>query len=332
MANDYKRMWTKEEIKSNSVVELPDIPEVVDANSPDIIRVQGKLYYKDIKEGGSDLTNTKWVFNETIMFTGTTITANINYFDSDNKTFIKIIISTTNINGLQTNAPADYMTTTLYDPNTDLGGWGKQSYRTITITGGDDVTNVDLITFLKENAILLEGGKTTYNYKELGVEDALVKSIATDVSIIEDQGKLELMLEHDGNVLAVNDTPNQFLQRRLDKPSAVWTPSNSQTLKEWLNDNWTHVGYIGQYMSVTFETYTGESGVQQTKYGICNFTDFGGPQVHIKPLGIYTTSSTGSDFINEIRLFIPYEKLYVDTTSGNYIELPFSKVTNFKLY
>ena len=51
--------------------------------------------------------------------------------------------------------------------------------------------------------------------------EELVKVTPTDVSIIEDQGKLELMLEHDGNVLAINDTPNQYLQRRLDKPSKV---------------------------------------------------------------------------------------------------------------
>lgn len=255
MANDYKRMWTKEEIKSNSVLELPDIPEVVDANSPDIIRVQGKLYYKTSKDGDvADLTGTKWLFNDVLQ----NITPNewyinfVSYAEQGGTTskwtkFSGIRLMSGN-NGVAYEVDGSSgRYTTVY---TRFSYWYYEASKTIEISGGDDVTNVDLITFLKENAILLEGGKTTYNYKELGVEDALVKSIATDVSIIEDQGKLELMLEHDGNVLAVNDTPNQFLQRRLDKPSAVWDASTSETdFETWYENNRNNM-YVGQIIEL----------------------------------------------------------------------------------
>ena len=327
MANDYKRMWTREELEklAPSSVEYKS-PSLNKSLKSKIVVFYNRTQY--LRHGIERLLYTV-DFNNNI-FNEMTINQ---IFVIDGVVYNKIEIWERNY---------DRSTVvTYYDVN-------GTSYIVATRTVSQSISWVD--DKYKHNIMCGSGLRwgltscienvrnisTSVEYDELvdiPIDTTeLEKATPTDVSIIEDQGKLELMLEHDGNVLAVNDTPNQFLQRRLDKPSAVWTPSNSQTLKEWLNDNWTHVGYIGQYMSVTFETYTGESGVQQTKYGICNFTDFGGPQVHIKPLGIYTTSSTGSDFINEIRLFIPYEKLYVDTTSGNYIELPFSKVTNFKLY
>lgn len=76
----------------------------------------------------------------------------------------------------------------------------------------------------------------------------LVRVTPTDVSIIEDEGKLELMLEHDGNVLSVNDTPNQFLQRRLDKPSVEWNRStSSEDFGTWLQEQLPNM-YVGQYV------------------------------------------------------------------------------------
>lgn len=59
---------------------------------------------------------------------------------------------------------------------------------------------------------------TTETISELVNEsefEELVRATPTSVSIIEDQGKLELMLEHDGNVLDINETPNIFLQKKL---------------------------------------------------------------------------------------------------------------------
>ena len=94
--------------------------------------------------------------------------------------------------------------------------------------------------------------------------EELVRATPTDVSIIEDQGKLELMLEHDGNVLAINDTPNQFLQRRLDKPSAEWNSETSESdLHTWLFGQELYVGqivYFYRYGSMYPCMFTGKSG------------------------------------------------------------------------
>lgn len=193
MANDFKRMWTQEELKSNSVLDLPDIPEVVDANSPDIIRVQGKLYYKEIKEGGSGLTNTTWVFNENYNVESfNTLIFNID-FNSNNTRYRLIKFSWSG--GLDIYYGTSYV-------HTPWGGWENKAYRTITITGGQDVENQELINFLVTNALLVDS-KTHYSYKELGADEELVKSIPTDVNIVNDQGEWQLQLEHDSNVLSI---------------------------------------------------------------------------------------------------------------------------------
>ena len=244
MANDYKRMWTKEEIKSNSVLELPDIPEVVDANSPDIIRVQGKLYYKDTSDNSNNLTGSTWVFKNDIPNIYYGATYNI-HFTSNNKNFTRIrfayqgvtVIYFSDISGSEITVAR--------------GTWKMPEYQTITITGGSDVENINLINNLMLVASTLNN-KKQYSYKELGADEELVKSIPTAVSIIEDQGKLELMLEHDGNVLEVNDTPNQFLQRRLDKPSAEW---NNETSPEDFATWWNEVKntlYKGQIVFLNY--------------------------------------------------------------------------------
>lgn len=229
MANDYKRMWTKEEIKSNSVLELPDIPEVVDANSPDIIRVQGKLYYKE-----KDIIDktTSYYFNETLPTSLQSVgTFYITFYSGRNFKFDYITFTG--------GGPQMYVA---YGPAVEeyyvyTDGWVHRWYRTCTFVG--DIPS-GLQTILNDNAELVAktDEKIVYLYKELGADEELVKSIPTDVSIIEDQGKLELMLEHDGNVLAVNDTPNQFLQRRLDKPSAEWNDTtSSEDFGSWYLSN-----------------------------------------------------------------------------------------------
>lgn len=246
MANDFRRMWTKKEIESNSVVDLPDIPSVVDANSPDIIMVQGKLYYRKevTADDVTDLTGTKWHFNETLSITSYN-KWNINfngYIKTPSYMSNRVYTSFT---GLLTNIEVqsgNQTTVNFLVGENQMGtggiyadGWNAafEVDRNIEVIGGQDVENADLIAFLQTNATLLT---TIHTYVEVGAYEELVKVIPTDVSIIEDEGKLELMLEHDGEVLAVNDTPNQFLQRRLDKPSAEWDSETSEIdLSTWFN-------------------------------------------------------------------------------------------------
>ena len=279
MANDFKRMWTKEELKSNSVLDLPDIPEVVDDNSPDIIRVQGKLYYKKevTKDEVTNLTGTSWKFNETINF----YDVDIDHLELDyisNKKTYGDITAIAYGGGIILYSPDD-TGHQYYD-----GKWINEEYRNIEIIGGLYAEDMDIIGFLKVNATLLP----LYTYFEVGADEELVKSIPTDVSIIEDQGKLELMLEHDGNVLAINDTPNQFLQRRLDKPSRVITGQDLESLEDNLLP-YVNTGtiiklhetedYISDNTDNTYcvvdriESEYGDSYIRLTPFGNYSFTD-----------------------------------------------------------
>ena len=91
-----------------------------------------------------NLTNTKWVFNENISLGFFNGRVQINFI-SNNKEYIFLLDENPDFAYVDTND--DYTYT--YD---DYVGWENQAYRTITITGGADVENPDLIAFLQANA------------------------------------------------------------------------------------------------------------------------------------------------------------------------------------
>ena len=87
--------------------------------------------------GISDLTGTTWYFNETL-----TDTLDGQYalsFASNNNNYTTLVL----IPGAMM-----YGLTTFAYSNT----WSNQAYRTISITGGTDATNADLIAWLEANA------------------------------------------------------------------------------------------------------------------------------------------------------------------------------------
>lgn len=185
MANDYKRMWTREELEDTYKLDLSEVKEIDDVKtiyiskkeafeigSHNHILVKNDSSYILLSLAQKDVSTnyTNWVYNSTA---GNSIS--------------------------------------IIDETSEL--YCLSLYRTIY---------VDSISF-----------------------DALTRVTPTDVSIIEDQGKLELLLEHDSHVLAVNDTPNQFLQRRLDKPSAEWFSETSpEDFETWLLGKPFHEGQI----------------------------------------------------------------------------------------
>ena len=96
----------------------------------------------------TDLTGTKWEFNETITYDGPLVMFTI-LFDSDGKSFNGLTIDPDDpfVNGIfYSRTGGD---TEVYN---EANGWAKQSYRTIEITGGTDATNADLIDWLQSNA------------------------------------------------------------------------------------------------------------------------------------------------------------------------------------
>lgn len=88
------------------------------------------------------LTNTTWVFNETITNT-TTADYRINFTsNNENFTTFKLASWGTPVLGYDNSASAYY------------NGWNNEAYRTITIINGEDVENEKLISFLQSNAVL----------------------------------------------------------------------------------------------------------------------------------------------------------------------------------
>lgn len=252
MANDFKRMWTKREIAAMSqggggIVELPDIPSVVDETSPDFISVQGNVYYKKRVAQISGLINTTWVFNEEISFENEH-SWNINFTSYAKGRTHQGGLEYTSFVGLNTSFVSYmgnakemiYVTEDNVNPVVYQAYWedsvATDSTKTIFITGGDDVTNADLIAFLESNATPIESD-TTFIYSEIGDTTQLERVIPTDVNIVKNQGEWQIQLEHDTNVLSVTDistfvdeiTMGADLSTPVTSVNGVLSPSLSLT-------------------------------------------------------------------------------------------------------
>ena len=93
----------------------------------------------------TDLTGTSWYFNEVITLPTT-------YLDN-----LHCYVNFTTINGaiysrLETTQNDLYYFNNLDSSYTPSEGWLEESYRTVTFTGGTDVTNSALIAWIQANA------------------------------------------------------------------------------------------------------------------------------------------------------------------------------------
>lgn len=148
----------------------------------------------------TDLTNTIWEFDETLIFTDSG-NYNIN-FVSNSVTNVAIsfiyfsrqgdIVRTINYSGVSND---------VYDLST---GWLAEAYRTIEITGGTDVTNATLISWLEANATqILPTAKTVINgltpIKKMFGTTEIVKEVVNGVTVYEKQAT-----GYSGNITAYN--------------------------------------------------------------------------------------------------------------------------------
>ena len=93
----------------------------------------------------SDLTGTKWVFNSTVSSTPFAYSSVSLNFISNNEVFIGILDSA--------DTSLDYETSDDHvSAYTNYDEWTNNAYRIISITGGTDATNADLIAWLEANA------------------------------------------------------------------------------------------------------------------------------------------------------------------------------------
>ena len=103
----------------------------------------------------TDLTGTKWVFNDSYPYGSIQSIARSVNFNSNNNSFVELGVEKNN---------ADEATYIQYYTDNDVilvydstgyaisNHWLDQAYRTIEITGGTDATNADLIAWLEANA------------------------------------------------------------------------------------------------------------------------------------------------------------------------------------
>lgn len=110
----------------------------------------------------TDLTNTIWKFNETIIFTANT-TYNVNFTSADNTSG-----ATIDCKGIRTFTGVGRMNYILSNGDTAsvyMGSWNGdyvEKTKIIKISGGTDATNTDFITWLMTNATQLDAYTLTY--------------------------------------------------------------------------------------------------------------------------------------------------------------------------
>ena len=137
-------MWTSQRYRTIVIVGGEDV------RNPDLIA----FLQENATQVEINLANTKWTFNENI---------DLNYdegvgynilFTSNNNNYYCFFRGDGDV--------IDYEGTDDYVGAYSTGyGWTEQVYRTIEITGGEDITNTELIAFLYTNASLLP-----QNFKE----------------------------------------------------------------------------------------------------------------------------------------------------------------------
>lgn len=97
----------------------------------------------------SDLTNTTWVINEYPNVNLNDIIFYIN-FTSANQNWNRIRIDSDYSSGIGYGNQNQSGTLLVYE--NEITSWSNNAYKTITITGGTDVTNATLIAWLEANA------------------------------------------------------------------------------------------------------------------------------------------------------------------------------------
>lgn len=125
----------------------------------------------------TDLTNTTWILNDSLTITSG-IDVNIN-FESNSELFTRLYIH-----------PVDrWSTVDYFDANNSAikrvysDTWQYNDYKTITITGGDGVSNSNLISWLEANAVaptlITNLTNTTWKFKNIGITEEDASAPAT---------------------------------------------------------------------------------------------------------------------------------------------------------
>ena len=175
--NDISDMATKEYVH-NAVNDIDIIKRLESLPTPsedsfDFVEVNSSLYSKVYEEitDPSQITNLigcTWVGNNSINYQNIGGPYNIN-FTSNNTEFVQIIYVNDWTGPHLEYVKSDNTKVTVFPQNSWTSAWTDEAYRTIQITGGTDVTNASLISWLGNNGALSTEGK--YVYKKIATTD-----------------------------------------------------------------------------------------------------------------------------------------------------------------
>ena len=215
----------------------------------------------------SDLTGTKWILNQNLSYSGVTRMSGCRINFTSNSMSFGGITNLIELSNYETDRPlyaklqysnngtyTDVYTTYSDDNN---NSWANQAYRIISITGGTDVTNANLIAWLQANATQvpvtdLSGTKwiSKSTYSATATSSPMVYSINTidNIGFATDSGSIFLYgaFLKDGSYIAAANRVCIGDRIYADSPGA-WsinivdgTDTTNPDLIAWLTQNATY--------------------------------------------------------------------------------------------
>lgn len=141
-------------------VQIGDVIEITDGQDVTNANLISWLESHATQITISDLTDTTWVFNDTV-YLNTSLSYFIN-FNSNNTSYASISLTVgSSSSAMNYVDEQQYMTTVgigAGGATPTINNWNNNAYKTIYITGGSDVEFLELIAWLMQNATLQVSG------------------------------------------------------------------------------------------------------------------------------------------------------------------------------
>lgn len=160
----------------------------------------------------TDLTNTTWLFNDNLSL--------INEFSYS----IDFMSDNINYNYLSYRFREGDVINYINDNDSILvyyDGWANNSYKTIHITGGTDVTNTDLISWLENNATQITVDDLTGTKWIINETPNWFSSTSYEIDFVTNNETEEY-----NEIQSIVDQGNNIYYLPAQQPSAIWNASN----------------------------------------------------------------------------------------------------------
>lgn len=202
------------EIKGGQDVENADLIAFLEENATQLTQIE---FF--------NLTGTKWYFNEKVDLSKLPQGEIFINFNSANTNYIGFVNENPDLQYHQ--AGEDTM---VYEDISYSIGWLNQAYRTIEITDGADVENVDLIIFLNKNAVKLASydlTNTKWRFNE----------------------RIDLPFSVRSYAIIFNSNNTEFTKLSLEEGEMAYTSDNSEVYcyseEDWINQAYRTIEITG---------------------------------------------------------------------------------------